>query len=833
MSTLVRPCGPIPAKIMIIGEAPGADEERVGEPFVGVSGQELNRMLQEAGILRSECFLTNIARIRPLGNQIEQFIAVKKKDITPAHRLLRDKYVLQPILDGFEMLKTELESVKPQVIIPLGNLAMWALTGKWGVTKWRGSMLRTDSLISQTRSYRVIPTYHPAAVLRQWDWRSIAINDLRRAKRYRDEDYPIPGWNFIIRPSFAQAIAVLDKLYLRACHESIPLRLSFDLETRAGHTACAGISWTLKDAICIPLMCVENKEGYWQPAEEAEIVFRIYRLLTHKNVEVVGQNLLYDSQYTYRHWHFIPRVKQDTMISQHAIFSDLPKSLAFQASMYCNFYIYWKDEGKDWAKNMGEDQLWAYNCQDCVYTDEAGRAELATVKQLGLEPVHDFQQRLFWPVLQAMCRGVRIDKAKRNELINEVQNEIAEREQFLKDVLGHPLNPRSPLQMNKLFYTDLGQPVIMTRAKKGVPGHVTCDDEALQKIAAREPLLKPIINAISDMRTLGVFLSGFLTKPLDTDGRMRCSYNIGGSSTGKSAPKTYRLSSSENAFGSGTNLQNIPSEKSKSIGKAAARGHVAMLGDPYMFPNIRSMFVPDPGFTFLDMDLDRADLHVFVWEIDDELYKETLHKGVDSHLLHVYLLDGKEPPPLDELVETHPKYLEHRAPRKHKREFSKVFCHATDYVGSSRTIAAATGRTIHEIDRARKIYLGAHPTIEPYWKKIEEQVRRHRFVENRFGYRWYIFDRLEMVLPEAVAWIPQSTVSIVINKIWEKIYTNLPEAWILMQVHDSLSGQVPTHLKDYCIKRLKEEARVVVPYPDPLIIPIGISTSEKSWGDCK
>jgi len=346
MATLIRPDGPIPAKVMIVGEAPDQDEERAGTPFVGVSGQELNRMLHEAGLSRSECFLTNVARERPLGNLIEKFIALKKKDITPAHRLLRDKYVLQPILDGFAMLKSEIAAVQPHIIIPVGNLSMWALTGRWGITKWRGSMLLTDELVSP-KPIQVIPTYHPTDVLRQWDRRAIAVSDLRRVKRYRDEKFPDPGWNFIIRPSFSQAIQVLDKLYLRACHEAIPLRLSFDLETRNGHIACAGISWTLQDAICIPFMERGKPEGYWDPFEEPEIIFRFYRLLTHKNIEVVGQNLLYDCQYTYRHWHFIPNVKQDTMISQHSIFSDLPKSLAFQASMYCNFYIFWKEEGKN------------------------------------------------------------------------------------------------------------------------------------------------------------------------------------------------------------------------------------------------------------------------------------------------------------------------------------------------------------------------------------------------------------------------------------------------------------------------------------------------------
>lgn len=489
---------------------------------------------------------------------------------------------------------------------------------------------------------------------------------------------------------------------------------------------------------------------------------------------------------------------------------------------------------KAWGQKVtSEDALWAYNCRDTVYTLEAASALERTVKQLGLQAVHDFQQRLFWPVLQAMQRGIRIDKAKRNELIFEVQEEVAKREQFLKDVLGHTLNPRSSLQMTKLFYEDFGQPAIMTRAKKGIPGHVTCDDEALQKIATREPLLKPIINAISDIRTLGVFLSHFLTKPLDIDGRMRCSYNIGGSASGKSAPKTYRLSSSENAFGSGSNLQNIPSEKSKSLGKAATRGHIAMLGNPYTFPNIRSMFIPDPGFTFFDTDLDRADLQVVVWEADDAMLKAALHLGADIHLLNVYALDGKEPPPLEELVESHPAYPDHRGPRKVKREFAKVFCHATNYVGQPRTVAAHTGRTIHEIERAQKIWFGAHPGILRWHERVKQQIHKHRFIENQFGYRWYIFDRIETVLPEAVAWIPQSTVSVVINKIWENIYRNAPEIWVLLQVHDSLAGQFPTHLKDHCIQRLKEESKVTIPYPDPLIIPAGIKTSEASWGECR
>jgi DNA polymerase I-like protein with 3'-5' exonuclease and polymerase domains len=282
-------------------------------------------------------------------------------------------------------------------------------------------------------------------------------------------------------------------------------------------------------------------------------------------------------------------------------------------------------------------------------------------------------------------------------------------------------------------------------------------------------------------------------------------------------------------------LQTIPSDKSKSVGKWEKRakgGRLADLDAAYKLPNLRSMFGPDPGMTFFDMDLDRADLQVVVWEADDEMLKAALRMGADIHLLNAFVIQGKEPPPLEELVESHPKYADHRGPQKYVREFAKVFCHATNYVGSARTVAGHTGRTVHEIDRAQRIWFGAHPGIKAMHKRIETQITKYRFVENRFGYRWYIFDRVEGALPEAVAWIPQSTVSNVINRAWLNIHENAKEIEVLLQVHDSLSGQFPTDQRTECLAKLKELSRVVVPYPDPLVIPTGIKTSELSWGEC-
>ena len=843
MGIQVPPSGPTSARIMLVGEAPGYEEEQRGEPFVGASGAELNRMLQEVGIARNTCFVTNVCKERPPRNDMKYWIrrptrftskptkedewrraaGIEPRTFVPVGGMLVDPRVAA----GRDMLQKEISLVQPNLIITFGNTPLWALTGKTGITKWRGSMLRTESGI------RLIPTYHPAAILRQWDWRAIGVADLRRAGRYADGvDYPARELHFLIRPSFPQVTHTLGQLLARA--DSGLCRLSFDIETRAGHIACAGISWDYSHALCIPFMCRERREGYWDLDEETHIVGLLHRVLTHPNVRVVGQNILYDSQYTYRWWHFVPRVEQDTMISQHTLYADLPKSLAFQASMYCEHYVFWKDEGKDWEKNMREEELWHYNCLDCIYTDEVGQVEKGAVQTMELDAVHQFQQAMFWPVLQAMQIGVRVDVERRGQMILEVQEEIARRHAFIQHILGHPLNPGSSKQMHALFYTDFGLPVQKKRGKPGEPMKPTLDDDALMKLARLEPLMRPLVNAIADIRTLEKFLSNFLTRSLDIDGRMRCAFNIGGSAGGKSAPVTYRMSSSENAFGSGTNLQTIPSEHSRSVNKARARAALgAGIGDPYEFPNIREIFIPDPLHTWFDLDLQRADLFVVAYEADDEQLISAMHLGVDIHLLNAFVLEGRTPPHLEELVEREDgPYKSHRGALKGVREFAKTFCHGTNYGGGAPTMAAGTGRTIREIERAQAIWFEAHPGIKKWHERVKEQVLTHHRVENKFGYRWQIFDRVESIIPEAIAWIPQSTVSIVINRIWEKIYRELPEVQILLQVHDSLAGQFKTMDRDRLLPRIRELSRVVVPYPNPLIIPVSIKTSEKSWGAC-
>lgn len=327
------------------------------------------------------------------------------------------------------------------------------------------------------------------------------------------------------------------------------LKIAADIETTSRHLACVGIAWSKRDSICIPIMDgASNGTNYWTAEQELAIVLKIRELLTHPNVRVVWQNGAYDLQHFVYHHGYMPRIDDDTMLAQHTLFPGEPKSLDFLASIYCEFYQYWKDELKDYRKLPDDTTtFWTYNCKDTVITYEISEVLESLLRAHNLTEQYQFLLTTDRLALRTMIRGILVDESQRSKMAMTLFEEISLRQAAIDYWVGRPLNIGSPKQMTEFFYDELGQKPVIGR-KTGNP---TCDADALETIANREVLLRPLVKVINELRTLGVFLSTFVQMPLDEDGRMRCSYNVGGT-------ETFRLSSSKNAFGNGGNLQNIP-----------------------------------------------------------------------------------------------------------------------------------------------------------------------------------------------------------------------------------------------------------------------------------
>lgn len=787
---------------MIVGEAPTEKDREANSPFASTAGWLLDECLKEAGLNRGLAFCTYVGREVPPGGDPTNWIASTIKGRTSAHRLCEGKYILPQLAMGRDLLRQEIGLCRPTVVVAAGNIALWAIAGKWGVRKWRSSILQGEV---DGHRFKVIPVETPTSVLREWPRRGLLVHDLRRAKTElgRGPIVQVPAYNFLIRPTYLQAVECLQQLLARldASPSSIPL--AADIETRAGHTACLGIAWTAKDAITIPWMCVERPEGYWELEEELELVLLFNRILTHPKASITWQNGAYDHQYEHR-WHFIqPNLGWDTMLAHHSMFSISPKGLDHLSSLYCDYHAYWKDDGKLWDPSIPEDDFWRYNCEDCVRTFEIREAEEAAIAHMAQEwhklpSVVSFQHALQPAVVRMMLRGVKSDDRARSEMGRALMEAHGRLQGELNQLCGAELNINSPKQMQEFFYETLRQTPIKKRQPSGL-WTPTCDDDALETIAAREPVLRPVVARIQALRSGGKFNSTYVQMPRDIDGRLRCSYNVAGT-------VTYRFSSSENAFGSGGNLQNIPT---------GDEDEEALI----FLPNIRKLFLFDEGMTGFDLDGDSADLRIVTGESGCRQMQAYFSAGAKP-----YVEIAKEFYRDPTITKSHPSY---------KR--MKALCHGTNYGGESAGLAGRVGLPVHDVDRIQSWYFGMCPEIKRWQDDIRSQCDNRGYIENPFGYRLWRWDRTSRKLHnEFLAWIPQSSVGILINKALLQIDQTLPWCQLLLQVHDSLTGQYPSHMGDEAKRQILSAAEVEIPCKSgTIIVPMGLKTSTKSWGDCE
>jgi DNA polymerase len=147
------------AKIMFVGEGPGAEEDREGRPFVGPAGQLLTKMLQAIHLDRQEVFITNRVKCRPPGNR---------------------KPEPEELKACFPYLKEQIRLIKPLLLVALGTFAAQGLTGlDRSISTLRGKSYFFQDILS-------IPTYHPAFLLRRPEFKRQAWEDLQKIRREYD-----------------------------------------------------------------------------------------------------------------------------------------------------------------------------------------------------------------------------------------------------------------------------------------------------------------------------------------------------------------------------------------------------------------------------------------------------------------------------------------------------------------------------------------------------------------------------------------------------------------------------------------------------------------------
>ena len=149
------------AKIMFIGEGPGGDEDKQGEPFVGKAGQLMNKAFDVVGIKREEVYIANIVKCRPPNNRDPE-----EDEIQACMDYLRNQVMI----------------IKPKIIVLLGRIALQNILGKeYKITASRGKWVEKKGIM-------YMPTWHPAALLRDETKKIEFLNDLKMIKQYKEGD---------------------------------------------------------------------------------------------------------------------------------------------------------------------------------------------------------------------------------------------------------------------------------------------------------------------------------------------------------------------------------------------------------------------------------------------------------------------------------------------------------------------------------------------------------------------------------------------------------------------------------------------------------------------
>ena len=402
-----------------------------------------------------------------------------------------------------------------------------------------------------------------------------------------------------------------------------------------------------------------------------------------------------------------------------------------------------------------------------------------------------FSRALQGPVLEMKLRGVRIDKQRRAEVLEAYARQLDLLERNLQVIVGdgcgvYDFNWGSNPDLHNLFYEVLHLPTVRKR------GRATVDRDALEKLEAYT-IARPIISHLKAMRDLRKKI-GVLKTAIDPDGRIRTSFNIAGTSTG-------RLSSSASEFGTGSNLQNVEEL-------------------------LRSVLTADPGKKMGYFDAEQIQSRI-VGAIEWNLFRDGRYlDACESGDLHTTVAKLCWPKlawtgvlAQDQELAEQPYY------RHYSRRFMcKKIGHGTNFRGKPYTISQQAHVDIEMIEEFQPNYFKAFPSHEEWHRWVENEIHETGIIHSITGRRRQFWGRRDSdeTVREAIAYDPQSSESHIVNngmlQVWRERDCDL-----LLQGHDAVVVQYPEEREEEIVPKILAQLRYPVPldHGRQLVIPYG------------
>lgn len=571
------------AKVMIVGEAPGAREDDEHRAFVGPAGQLLTEVLHEAGIERSDCYVTNVAKCRPPGNR------------TP------EKSEIKTCVENY--LMKEIEQVNPKYVLLLGNSAFMGVLGKTKITQNHGSVFRSGKR-------QIMATVHPALVLRNPRWDQPFRTDLSRFGRMTRGESVSPETEIKIVRLKTQLAWLLRELMQAK-------EISWDIETwvepEDGYVREPGQDWhgdesyicsiafTWQEGLSAVVPLWHNTKTWRDPSRVLEY---LKPAMEREGVKYVAHNGKFDARWMKSKGINVPQVF-DTMLAAHILEENRLKGLKPLSRTQLGAEAY--NVGVD-TKNAYHEplrRLCIYNGKDTDYTLRLYHVFREQLRQQpGLARVFT---KLMMPASNVLVdverTGLWLDPDRWKERRDECERKRAKIHAYINQFWpeGTPINLNAPMQVGRLLFEYLGLPII-ERTKKDAPS--TKESVLLELASQGHKIPTAIIKWRKWNGYITRYLDPWMREWLDRRGRIHSNYKLFGTVTG-------RLS------GEG-GIQQVPRDKL-----------------------IRSIIGAEPGWVFMQADYSQIELRIAFWLANERRGLAQYLRGEDIHMLRAMKMTGK------------------------------------------------------------------------------------------------------------------------------------------------------------------------------------------------
>lgn len=769
-----------------------------------------------------------------VGNMIKSHLALNGLNISATFRtlLFKDKFdinehckqkkiqwdsidkIAKPYVD---QLKYEIETLDPFLIIPLGELGLHYLTGNNSIRKFRGSILQTDpSVIPLNKQYKVLPILGPQLLMKDYKMGMITKSiDYAKIPKYLNNNPPPEN---LIRPWVAGSASEFRAFAERCYHKAE--YMCFDWETYCGIPVCIAFTFDGIEACCAPFMDKSID------LDNRMLMLDIVAKLLSSPLAKGNQNIKYDWKIAER-WGFrVENVVDDTMLAASTLYCEYPKNLGFLTSIYTDI-PYFKDEVKTpgQSKDIKKSKFYLYCAKDTIASFQIRTDQIQETKQLGTEFVYRKLIELT-PVYKNMeNRGIRIDDQQRLKLLDEYEFLFHLETLRVRKLSGMTaLNPLSSVQCDTLIFDHLGFEKV-----RGVKG---TDEESLllllasPKEAKHSPIFgKDIIQHILNCRKIHKVIE-ILELARYPDDRFRCEFNLAGTATGRtSAGETTDELLIFGETSKRTGLRKIEKvnlgHSLQTIGK-----HGFFIEGKQYGKDIRSMFVPSAGYSFVEIDLSQAEARVDAVLANNFDILSVFDGPIGIHRLTGSWVYGCDPLDIKKNTEQY--------------HMSKTVRHAGERNMKADRMMAMTQKPIKECEKILKKFHENQPEIKNvFHRDIAACVNAadHTLIAPN-GRRYTFFDRIDhKAINKGISFIPQAVVSDQ-TKFCGILQTEIKcgdYARLLTEQHDGVLYEVPIGREEEFASVYKKNIEVPIDFNScslkrdfQLMIPAEVSVGE-NW----